>query len=324
MSSAGSGTSLGSKAQSDEKASWAVDETPERDYAAEYEACESKGMGLITAFEMAVKEDASDTDPEPLLMSPPSNDYLLEVQTSASEVASNTERLTTRNNGLKKILEQNYFDRHPDIELEELPPEVQVIATDYRHFSVNNPNSPHADVSDRPYVGWVSQRDKALVWARRYKDQDRAENRAYPSNITFAVWAHIATKRWDPEIEPLEIHDLEYIAMNDVINPKTSAVCRQIYKNEEISLNNDADTRDGLYLYPGSRDWGAFAGTPNAGSIWRMVADHHRAFHNKKPVKVMVKFRPYRFDKEETGYSRLVDRNDEMLKGTWFIGVTMG
>ncbi|KAF3933096.1 hypothetical protein ABW20_dc0110013 [Dactylellina cionopaga] len=324
MSSSGSGTSLGSDPNLEDKKFWVVDQTPVRDYATEYDTCVVKGSSLIEAYEAAVSCEAPDVNPVPVLMSEPSNDYFLEIQTETSEIAENTERLTTKNNGMKKILEQNYFDRHPEIDLEDLPPELRVIATDYRHFSVNNPNSPHADVSDRPYVGWVSQTDKTLVWARRYKDQDRAENKAYPSNITFAVWSHIATKSWDPEITPLEVHELEYIAMNDVVNPKTSFVCRQVYKNEGINLNNDAETRDGLYMYPGSKDWIAVAGTPNIGSIWRMVADHHQALRNKKPVKLMVKFRPYRFNKEETGYTRLVDRNDDMLKGTWFIGVTMG
>ncbi|KAJ6261520.1 hypothetical protein Dda_4190 [Drechslerella dactyloides] len=326
MSSSGSGTSLGSTLNPQDMKAWAVDGTPERDYGAQYEVCVDKGKFRIQAYEDVLSTDAPDLRPVPVAMSAPSTDYLLEVQTDPDEVSKNTERLTKKNNGMRKILEQNYFDRNPDVDPATLSHDDQVIASDYRQFSVNHPSEPYDDIFDRAYVGWVSQADKTIVLARRYKDQDRASNanKAFPSDITFAVWSHIVARRWDPDIEPLEVHELQYIAMNDVVNPQTVVVCRQAYKSEGIDLNNDAETRDGLYIYPGSKDWEAFAGAPNVASIWRMVTDHHHAFRNRKPTKMMVKFRPYRFNMEETGYSRLIDRNDDALKGKWFIGITLG
>ncbi|KAF3919119.1 hypothetical protein ABW21_db0206731 [Orbilia brochopaga] len=326
MTSSSSGTSLGSTLNSEDTRNWAVDGTPERDYEAEYEVCVEKGKVRIQAYEAVLSTNAPDLRPDPVLMSSPSTDYQLDVQTDPVEVLKNTERLTIKNNGMRKILEQNYFDRNPEVDPDTLSHDDQVIATDYRQFSVNHPCKPYDDIFDRAYVGWVSQKDRTMVLARRYKDQDRASdaNKAFPSDITFAIWSHIVTHRWDPEIDPIEIHEMQYIAMNDVVNPQTVVVCRQAYKGEGINLNNDAETRDGLYIYPGSRDWEAFAGAPNVASIWRMVTDHHDAFHNKKPIKMMVKFRPYRFDMEDTGYSRLVDRNDDLLKGKWFIGITLG
>ncbi|KAF3941033.1 hypothetical protein ABW19_dt0202398 [Dactylella cylindrospora] len=220
LSNDGSPLSGGSRYEHD--GPWKIDDGPVFDYKAIHDDCIPRGVSRLADLEAAIKANTADVNPTPILMEAPSTDYKLEVQTDPAEMEKAFDYIN-RHYGLKVTLEDLYLRRHPTFQWTESNEDLQILADDYRLWSVDNPENPHDGIFDRAYVGLVSQKDRTLVVYRRYKDQDRATNKSWPSDVTFSVWTHLATRRFIDGQEPLQVYDLDYIVMNDVVNRETVA-----------------------------------------------------------------------------------------------------